>query len=130
RFKNVTILEQMIEFLVKGINELSGSGKNEIAVLTPYVDTLKILQQNLKQRTVAKNFLIESVDRVQGLDVDYCFYVVAKSSSFSFDTNRFNVATSRAKKVTFILVEENFDKLLVFSNEVVDFLEKFKKQSN
>lgn len=84
--------------MVKVLNELTVLKGNEIAVLTPYIETLIHLQQNLKSKTNSRNYLIESVDRVQGLDVDYCFYVIPKSSSFSFNLNRFNVATSRAKK--------------------------------
>ena len=77
---------------------MSDLKNNDIAVLTPYIETLTYLQQNLKSKTNSRNYLIESVDRVQGLDVDYCFYVIPKSSSFSYNLNRFNVATSRAKK--------------------------------
>ena len=92
------VLNQMIRFLVVAVNELSDLKNNDIAVLTPYIETLTYLQQNLKSKTNSRNYLIESVDRVQGLDVDYCFYVIPKSSSFSYNLNRFNVATSRAKK--------------------------------
>jgi len=122
------VLSQMIKFLVKGLNELSVLKGNEIAVLTPYIDTLTYLQQNLKSKTNSRNYLIESVDRVQGLDVDYCFYVIPKSSSFSFNLNRFNVATSRAKKSTFILVEKDFDSFVNLPNEVGNYLTKLRSE--
>lgn len=112
----------MIRFLVKALNELTVLKGNDIAVLTPYIETLTHLQQNLKSKTNSRNYLIESVDRVQGLDVDYCFYVIPKSSSFSFNLNRFNVATSRAKKSTFILVEQDFDRFVNLPNEVGNYL--------
>lgn len=126
--KEGDVLNQMMRFLVLALNEMSALKNNDIAVLTPYIETLTHLQQNLKSNTKSKNYLIESVDRVQGLDVDYCFYVIPKSSSFSFNLNRFNVATSRSKKATFILVEQNFDRFVNLPNEVGNYLSMLKKE--
>lgn len=125
---NGDILKQLMEFLVLGLDNLTSLKENRIAVLTPYIETLTHLQKNLKSKTNSRNYLIETVDRVQGLDVDYCFYVVPKSSSFSFNLNRFNVATSRAKKSTFILVEDNFDHLINISYEVGAYLSKLQNE--
>ena len=122
------IINAMMNFLVVSLDDLSKLKDNEIAVLTPYIETLTYLQQNLKSKTQYRNYLIESVDKVQGLDVDYCFYVIPKSSSFSFNVNRFNVATSRAKKCTFILVEQEFDHVVNLPNEVDAYLSKLKKE--
>lgn len=126
--KQGDVLNQMIDFLVMALNELSVLKGNEIAVLTPYIETLTHLQQNLKAQTKSRSYLIESVDRVQGLDVDYCFYVIPKSSLFSFNLNRFNVATSRAKKSTFILVEQNFDRFVNLPNEVGNYLLRLRNE--
>ncbi|NCO62441.1 MAG: hypothetical protein COW66_13185 [Flavobacteriaceae bacterium CG18_big_fil_WC_8_21_14_2_50_34_36] len=126
--KEGDVLKQMIRFLVIALNELIDLKGNDIAVLTPYIETLTYLQQNLKSKTNSRNYLIESVDRVQGLDVDYCFFVVPKSSSFSFNLNRFNVATSRAKKSTFILVEQDFDRLVNLPNEVGNYLSRLRDE--
>lgn len=126
--KQGDVLNQMIRFLVVALNELSDLKGNDLAVLTPYIETLTYLQQNLKSKTNSRNYLIESVDRVQGLDVDYCFYVIPKSSLFSYNLNRFNVATSRAKKTTFILVEQDFDHFVNLPNEVSNYLSKLKNE--
>ncbi len=126
--KEGVVLNQMIHFLVIALNELTVLKGNDIAVLTPYIETLTHLQQNLKSKTNSRNYLIESVDRVQGLDVDYCFYVIPKSSSFSFNLNRFNVATSRAKKSTFILVEQDFDRFVNLPNEVANYLSNLRNE--
>ncbi|MDR1679223.1 MAG: AAA family ATPase [Prevotellaceae bacterium] len=122
------LLHLMDDFIINAINELSLLKHNTIAVLTPYIETLTYFQQNLKSKTNNRNFLIETVDRVQGLDVDYCFYVIPKSSSFSFNSNRFNVATSRAKKSTFILVEQDFDRIVSLPSEVAQYLSKLKSE--
>ena len=92
--KQGDVLNQMIRFLVTALNELTILKGNDIAVLTPYIETLTHLQQNLKSKTNSRNYLIESVDRVQGLDVDYCFYVIPKSSSFSYNLNSCLLYTS------------------------------------
>lgn len=126
--KEGDVLNQMIHFLVMALNELTVLKGTDIAVLTPYIETLTHLQQNLKSKTNSRNYLIESVDRVQGLDVDYCFYVIPKPSSFSFNLNRFNVATSRAKKSTFILVEQDFDRFVNLPNEVGNYLSKLRNE--
>ena len=122
------VLSSMLDFLVESIDDLSELKINDIAVLTPYIDTLTYLQQNLKSKTKIRNYLVESVDRVQGLDVDYCFCVIPESSSFSFYVNRFNVATSRAKKCTFILAEQDFDRVVNLQSEVADYLAKLKAE--
>ncbi len=110
--KGRKVIESFIPFLVTAINEISSKSNSSIAVLTPLVKkTLVDLQRNLKTRTKTKNYLVDSVDRVQGLDVDYCFYVITEDNySFSYNLNRFNVATSRSKKATFILIEKDFHK--------------------
>jgi DNA replication ATP-dependent helicase Dna2 len=117
-------LDEMLSFLISGIDELSDLKNNQIAVLTPYIESLTYLQQNLKQKTKNSNYLVESVDRVQGLDVDYCFYVIPRASSFPFNLNRFNVATSRAKKCTFILAPEDFEMQVNLQGEVANYLTK------
>ncbi|MFI3297434.1 MAG: PIN domain-containing protein [bacterium] len=105
-----------LEFIIKIIDDLSILKNVKIAVLTPQIETLKILQQNLKQRTQKTDYIVETVDRVQGLDVDYCIYYMPKVSRFSLNDNRFNVATSRAKKSTFIVIPEKYQHLLLNNN--------------
>ncbi len=126
--KNPDVLALMLQFLVTGINDLLSIKGVEIAVLTPYVESLTFLQQNLKSSTSSRNYLIETVDRVQGLDVDYCFYVIPRSSSFSFNVNRFNVATSRAKKCTFIIALEDYEQVVNLPPEVSQFMSRLREE--
>ncbi|WP_254410941.1 PIN domain-containing protein [Dyadobacter diqingensis] len=121
-----SINKEMEKFLIQAIDEISFLENSSVAVLTPYVEVLKFLQQSLKSKTKSRDYLIDTVDRVQGLDVDYCFYVIPSSSSFSYNVNRFNVATSRAKKSTFILVEHDFGRKVKLHGEVALFLSKLR----
>lgn len=126
--KQGDVLNQMMRFLTVALNEMTVLKGNDIAILTPYIETLTFLQQNLKSETGSRNYLIETVDKVQGLNVDYCYYVIPKSSTFSFNLNRFNVATSRAKKSTFILVEKDFNHMINIPIEVENYLFKLKEE--
>lgn len=128
KMQGLSISDSMMSFLINGINDILENTKNKVAVLTPYIDTLTYLQQNLKIKTKSKAFLIDTVDRVQGLDVDYCFYVIPKPSIFSFNLNRFNVATSRSKKATFILTVKDFDKQTAINGEVGTYLTTLQKE--
>lgn len=83
---------------------------SKIAVLSKFIDTIKGLQKHftlyLKGYDKNKNILVETVDSVQGLTVDYCIYVIPKTSErYSLDDNLFNVATSRAKYSTIIIAD-------------------------
>ena len=97
--KTKSVLSAMQHFLIESIDELSIIKNTQIAVLTPLIKTLTHLQKSLKSQTKSRKYLIDSVDRVQGLDVDYCFFVIEEPSSFSFNTNRFNVLPVAQRKV-------------------------------
>ena len=123
------MLADMTAFLLAAINELADLKNVKIAVLTPYKKNgLTEMQRDLKTRTKTKNYLIETVDRVQGLDVDFVFYVVPVSSAFSFDANRFNVATSRSKVCTYILVADDFDQVVKLPSGVDEYMLKLKDE--
>ena len=108
-FKVGKNVNESIPFLVRAIDEILDNKLGSVAVLTPFIDTLINLQKTLKIKTNSNDYLIDSVDRVQGLDVDFCFYVIPDYNyRFSFNLNRFNVATSRSKKATFIIAPKEF----------------------
>ncbi|QXP65742.1 AAA domain-containing protein [Polaribacter sp. AHE13PA] len=122
-FENSKNVICIVPFLVKAINDIILNNKGTIAVLTPFVETAIFLQKTLKTKTQSNNYLIDTIDRVQGLDVDYCFFIIPdKNYSFSFNLNRFNVATSRSKKATFILASKNFYKKAELLNQSGKYL--------
>ena len=82
--------------------------KAEIAVLSKFRETVRQLQKFFVLRWSSKelpeNIKIETVDRVQGLTVDYCFFLIPNASiRYSLEKELFNVATSRAKYNTIIV---------------------------
>lgn len=83
--------------------------KAEIAILSKFRESVRQLQKyfviNWKAtKELPDNIRIETVDRVQGLTVDYCFFFIPNASiSYSLENELFNVATSRAKYNTIIV---------------------------
>ena len=70
------------------------------------------------------NIRIETVDRVQGLTVDYCvFFIPNASIRYSLENKLFNVATSRAKYSTIIVTDNTILKENI-SEEVRKYLLK------
>ena len=116
KFSNLENNNSALSFMIRVIDDLSLLKDVKIAVLTPQVEILKVLQQNLKQTTKYSNYVIETIDRAQGLDVDYCIFYMPTVSRFSLQDNRFNVATSRAKKSTIIIVPHSFKHFLSTNN--------------
>jgi DNA replication ATP-dependent helicase Dna2 len=99
-----TNLRSIYELLMGQISDLLQINPEfEIAILSSTKKGVKLLRDNLlhKLNDKQEQILINTVDGVQGLTVDFCFYFPFSDGSptFSFKLNRFNVATSRARFV-------------------------------
>lgn len=87
--------------------------KTEIAILSKFRETVRQLQKHFvinwkKTKELPDNIRIETVDRVQGLTVDYCFFFIPNASiRYSLENELFNVATSRAKYNTIIVADNS-----------------------
>ena len=69
-----------------------------IAIISPFNDTVKQLQKKFLTDTTIDDFTIETIDRIQGMTVDYAIlYVPGRNPGFALDERRFNVATSRSE---------------------------------
>lgn len=85
----------------------------EIAVLSKFRDSVRELQKYFVTRWTSTkelpdNIRIETVDRIQGLTVDYCFFFIPNASvQYSLENELFNVATSRAKYSTIIVADNS-----------------------
>ena len=102
--------------------------KAEIAVLSKFRETTRQFQKlyTLKwdSRELPENIKIETIDRVQGLTVDYCFFFIPNASlRYSLETELFNVATSRARNNTIIVFPNTIYKELI-PKEVKEFFIK------
>ncbi|RGS84697.1 PIN domain-containing protein [Bacteroides ovatus] len=100
----------------------------KIAILSKFKETVKELQKTfitkLHSEEIPDNLKIETVDRIQGLTVDYAIFLIPNASvSYSLDSKLFNVATSRASGCTIIVADRMILKNFM-SDEVRRFLLK------
>lgn len=97
----------------------------EIALLSPYRNTINsIIDKMLSLNVNFKNIEVNTVDRIQGLTVDICIFLAPTyKTKFAMDENRFNVATSRAKKGTLIILEDIKSNRILLSKSVLSYLE-------
>ena len=108
---------------------LAEAPKAEIAVLSKFRESVRQLQKHFVikwnvSKELPDNIRIETVDRVQGLTVDYCvFFVPNASLCYSLENELFNVATSRARYTTIIVADNSILKNSM-SEEVRKYLLK------
>lgn len=97
-----------------------------IAVLSPFKKTVKVLQDILESSfDDFSNLTVETIDRIQGLTVDYTILVIPMTNpSFAFAINRFNVATSRSRTTTLIIADPGIKYLASVHPKVKTYLNK------
>jgi len=122
-------LKSIYELLLGQINTLLKiNPKFEIAILSSTKKGVKLLRDNLLHKFNDKQdqILINTVDSVQGLTIDFCFYFAFSDGipAFSFKLNRFNVATSRARYCTLILLDEVYKIIPPYKGKVAEFISK------
>ena len=113
------------------INEVIGKIEKyypylKVAVITPFRYTVQELQKRFSRSDMELDITIETVDRIQGMTVDYAiFYIPGRNPGFALETRRFNVATSRSKSTTLIITDFAIEQLGNFHSSspiVMDFL--------
>lgn len=88
-------------------NILQENSKASIAVLSKFRASVRMLQNCFISKFGAKeNVLIDTVERIQGMTCDYCFYYIPNTMmQMSLNRSLFNVATSRASCSTIIVAD-------------------------
>ena len=107
------------------------NSKTEIAILSKFRETTRQLQKYFTLRWDGKdypdNIKIDTIDRVQGLTVHFCFFLIPNASiRYSLEPELFNVATSRAMNNTIIVLPTTLYKELI-PEEVKNYLIKAKQ---
>ena len=124
-----TNLRSIYDLLLGQINTLFQINPEfEITILSSTKKGVKLLRDNLLHKLNDKQdkILINTVDSVQGVTTDFCFYFAFSDGSptFSFKLNRFNVASSRAKFCTLILLDEVYKVVNPYKGLVAEFISK------
>jgi len=113
--------------LIRIIKELQSEKPDlEIAILTAFRKSRNFLQDNIySEISNNENIVIETIDRIQGLTCDFTFFIIPYDNpSFSFNINRFNVATSRARYCTLIITDSIFENINPATGLVAEFWNK------
>lgn len=111
-------------------NLISCNEKPSIALLSFFVETTKVLQKSISNTIgYQKNLLIETVSRIQGLTTDVAVYVIPNVGYHrSLEKRLFNVATSRSKRHTILIVDKNILNVSHIDNDVKVYLQKLNKE--
>jgi len=123
-------LEKIAIFLKDLLTDLKGQNPLlSIALLTPLKKDVLYFQQEIMGgfKGDRNGFIIETVDKVQGLTVDITILVlsIGGNPGFVFNKNRFNVATSRAKFYNLTITDKKVNFLKDgLSQEVNNFIAK------
>ena len=96
-----------------------------MAIISPFRDTVKILQRNFQTEGRKIDLTVETIDRIQGMTVDYTIlYIPQTEVKFALEERRFNVATSRSRSTTLILSDVPLEKMSSLHGKVKVFLNK------
>lgn len=99
--------------------------KTTVAIISPFKDTVKELQRNFLTDSQKIDVTIETIDRVQGITVDYAIlYFPLRNIGFAMDERRFNVATSRSRSTTLILTDIELLERASIAGNVRTFISK------
>lgn len=100
--------------------------KRKVAIISPFIDTVKRIQKEFLTESRLKNLIIETVDRIQGITVDYAIYYIPAGGrvDFALKENRFNVATSRSKSTTLIISDIPVEDFASASAHVKSYINK------
>lgn len=100
----------------------------EVAIIAPFQDTVKELQKRFGNEDSLRNLTIETVDRIQGMTVDYTImYIPGWKHKFALEQRRFNVATSRSRTTTLLLSDEPLENLHSAPEAIFPFIAKCSK---
>lgn len=93
---------QLMHHIIDLISEMYP--ESEVAVITPFRETVKLLQKEFYTDSQQLDITVETIDRIQGMTVDYAIvYFPMSEMGFALSGNRLNVATSRSKSTTLII---------------------------
>lgn len=99
-----------------------------LAIITPFRDSVKELQKRFCTSNIELDVTIETIDRIQGMTVDYAIlYVPGRNPGFALEDCRFNVATSRSLSTTLIISDIPLNEFHAVSPTVLQFVDNCDK---
>ena len=97
--------------------------ERSLAIISPFKESVRQLQKRFLTDTAIEDLTVETIDRIQGMTVDYAIlYLPGRHIGFALEERRFNVATSRSRSTTLIITDVPLTNLPVVSPHVLAFL--------
>lgn len=114
----------LVAYILKCI--LAANPEKEVAVLSCMKNTVRALQRTINQYVECRdNVLVDTVARVQGLTTDITIFIIPNTSYIhTVEQHLFNVATSRAREHTIIIVDKSIFRFSTIKPLVKDYLSK------
>ena len=111
-------------YILKSI--LAANPEKEVAVLSCMKNTVRALLRTINQYVECRdNVLVDTVARVQGLTTDITIFIIPNTSYIhTAEQHLFNVATSRAREHTIIIVDKSIFRFSTIKPLVKDYLSK------
>lgn len=108
------------------INGLESNYPNyKVALISPFRDTVREMQKHFSSPDINLDITIETIDRIQGMTVDYAvLYIPGRNPGFALEERRFNVATSRSLSTTLIISDIPVENIHSISPLVKQFIHK------
>ena len=95
-----------------------------LAIMTPFRETVKELQKRFSTSDFELDLTIETIDRIQGMTVDYAIlYIPGRNPAFALEERRFNVATSRSRSTTLIISDIQLQDFHTIPPKVMKFVD-------
>ena len=102
--------------------------ERSLAIITPFRDSVRELQKRFCNPNIELDITIETIDRIQGMTVDYAvLYVPGRNPDFALEDRRFNVATSRSLSTTLIISDIPLNEFHSVSPTVIHFVDNCDK---
>lgn len=106
-----TMPANAIELAIKIIKNIRNLKNKQIAIITHRIDTVLAIQKAVVKSGIdSNNILVDTVARVQGMTKDVVIYIIPNTDCmiYCLEKRLFNVATSRARENTFIIIDKNY----------------------
>ncbi len=113
--------DRLIKTVVESLE--SNYPERSLAIMTPFRETVKELQKRFSTSDVELDLTIETIDRIQGMTVDYSIlYIPGRNPGFALEERRFNVATSRSRSTTLIISDIALQDFHTIPPKVIKFV--------
>ncbi|MGL5980665.1 MAG: AAA domain-containing protein [Phocaeicola sp.] len=123
-FTNGVLSEKALDIISTVLSLIANNyPTRSLAIISPFNETIKLFQKSFYTDSRIEDLTIETIDRIQGMTVDYAIlYIPGRNAKFALDERRFNVATSRSRSTTLVITDTPITNLYTIPPKVSHFI--------